>query len=335
MKRKPSSDSPQRARHPRAKLQSRSHTAGRSGFTLIELLTVIAIIGILASLLFPVLGAAREKARRVSCLNNIRQMAHATLMACGDHNGAWPDQGGPVAGCGPGRGRNPHFLCDALPNAGPVGQVLPHLLNTDYYSMSEEELRALRVDVLNCPSDSTPPFKRNHFFVNLPDGAEITTSDYAVVGSCSHWIVAGRCDERTPRNEQGIIARRADGGRATEDVADAGSTLLWVERRKWTGAGYEQVYGDCAGMWAGQPGQGLPHTDNVRSTAHPPRPFITGSSFPSDDPWYIADAGSPHPTGVNCAFADTHAKFVNYNIDPGVWTKMGDPRHTLSISEDF
>src|SRR5690606_13372145 len=47
------------------------------GFTLIELLTVIAIVGILAAILLPVVGAVRKSAQSAACLNNLRQMGVA------------------------------------------------------------------------------------------------------------------------------------------------------------------------------------------------------------------------------------------------------------------
>jgi prepilin-type N-terminal cleavage/methylation domain-containing protein/prepilin-type processing-associated H-X9-DG protein len=66
------------------------HGRSRGGFTLIELLVVVAIIVILAGLLFPVFALAREKARQTSCLSNARQIGQAIMMYADSYDHAYP-----------------------------------------------------------------------------------------------------------------------------------------------------------------------------------------------------------------------------------------------------
>lgn len=61
-----------------------------SGFTIIELLTVIAIIGVLAGIIFATLGHVRRNAQQTQSLAKLRQIGSATLLYAGDHRGGVP-----------------------------------------------------------------------------------------------------------------------------------------------------------------------------------------------------------------------------------------------------
>jgi prepilin-type N-terminal cleavage/methylation domain-containing protein len=70
-------------RNPKSKIQN--------SFTLIELLVVIAIVAVLAALLLPAIKNAKESAKSLVCVNNLRNLALAAHLYANDHNDKFPD----------------------------------------------------------------------------------------------------------------------------------------------------------------------------------------------------------------------------------------------------
>jgi prepilin-type N-terminal cleavage/methylation domain-containing protein/prepilin-type processing-associated H-X9-DG protein len=107
-------------------LHARVPRQTRHAFTLIELLVVIAIIAILASMLLPALARAKEAAKRISCVNNLKQLGLSVTMYADDHEGLYPMRGN---------------------TAGSTSNFWPLLLQPYYVDTK----------VLYCPSDAVTP----------------------------------------------------------------------------------------------------------------------------------------------------------------------------------
>ena len=127
----------------------RSAASRLSGFTLVELLFVIGIIALLISILLPALHAAKERANRIKCASNLRQVGQGLFVYYGDNKNKYPR----VRYVPKGPDNNyafAHSLFEGASGKNPFVDVPPHDVTAGYFLLIR--YRLLNAGVFVCPS---------------------------------------------------------------------------------------------------------------------------------------------------------------------------------------
>lgn len=305
------------------------------GFTLVELLVVIAIIGILIAMLLPAVQAAREAARRMGCTNNLKQIGLALHNYHSAHNqfpigyGKYSDYSTINRWPWPAR---------ILPYVGE--QIIYDLIDWNGVSCcskpndaATDRVYKLEVASFMCPSDPLVQVRWNEGShktdYGLPWGHhERGRASYGGNFGTGPFDGAGHgYDGALLTNENRRISEITDGTSQTMLLAE-------ILPGHWGSMRGVLLYSSApAFMWDYSPNDPTPDYVFVCDPADAPSagssaPCIYTSSFDSSITHAMQTrhtARSEHPGGVNVTMCDGSTRFVDNNIDLGVWHSLGSP----------
>jgi prepilin-type N-terminal cleavage/methylation domain-containing protein len=182
----------------------------KKAFTLIELLVVIAIIAILAAMLLPALAAAKRKAQKINCVNNLKQVGLAFRIWEGDNGDKFP------MALGSKQGGAMEFIANLGQTTPANGISVPYL-----FSCMSNELSTAKV--VYCPSDSSrgigASFSSNPTTTS-PGGPSPGNNNYPFTNGVLSYFACGDASDAYP---QMIIAGDRNIGTSTTILTAAQS----------------------------------------------------------------------------------------------------------------